>query len=184
MSRCTLGLFSVLLALSLATPVAAHHARHPQSPAAPGLECRTLVRFSPHGGVAAAVVGEIARAATRIRVALYGLNHPDLVAALIEARERGVQVALKLDKVQSAGEGQKAAIARLRAAGVSADVSELSRLLHDKFAVIDGRRVITGSFNWTTQAEDRHRENILISDCEELARVYEEEWAEIEIDRP
>jgi phosphatidylserine/phosphatidylglycerophosphate/cardiolipin synthase-like enzyme len=47
--------------------------------------------------------------------------------------------------------------------------------------VIDGRRVITGSFNWKTQAENHHRENVVIRECEDLARLYEEEWAEIEI---
>lgn len=64
------------------------------------------------------------------------------------------------------------------------EVSQLSRLLHDKFVVIDGRRVITGSFNWTTQAENRHRENVLILDCQDIARLYEEEWREIEVRTP
>lgn len=181
MRRLSLVLISVLLAVSLVSPVSARHAEHPQVPAPPGVECRTMVRFSPHGGVAAVIASELGRATNRIRVALYGLNHPTLVASLIDAKDRGVSVALKLDKVQSSGEGQKAAIARLREAGISVEVSELSRLLHDKFAVIDGRRIITGSFNWTTQAEDRHRENLLVFDCEDLARLYEEEWSDIEI---
>jgi phosphatidylserine/phosphatidylglycerophosphate/cardiolipin synthase-like enzyme len=177
-------LFSVLLIISLPSPVLAAQARHPQLPDPPGIECRTLPRFSPHGGAAAAISGELARATTRIRAALYGLNHPDLVTALIQAHERGVSVAIKLDKVQSAGKTQKEAIRRLRAAGVSVEVSELSRLLHDKFAVIDGRRVITGSFNWTNPAENRNRENLVILDCKDLPRVYEEEWAQIEIRAP
>jgi phosphatidylserine/phosphatidylglycerophosphate/cardiolipin synthase-like enzyme len=64
------------------------------------------------------------------------------------------------------------------------EVSQLSPLLHDNFVVIDGRLVITGSFNWTPQAENRHRENIVILDCEALARVYEEGWAEIDTRAP
>jgi phosphatidylserine/phosphatidylglycerophosphate/cardiolipin synthase-like enzyme len=59
-------------------------------------------------------------------------------------------------------------------------VSTVSRSLHNKFAVIDGRRILTGSFNWTNSAEDRNRENLLVLDCEELARRYEQEWVEIE----
>lgn len=184
MRRFVLVLGSAFLVASFPSPVLSEHARHPQVPDPPGVACRTLVRFSPHGGVAATLAGELAQATTRIRAALYGLNHPDLVGALIEAHERGVSVALKLDKVQSAGKRQKAAIQRLRAAGVAVEVSELSRLLHDKFVVIDGRRIITGSFNWTTQAENRHRENVVLHDCEDLARVYEEEWAAIEIKAP
>ena len=177
-------LLSILLLPFLVSPASAHHARHPQVPASAGVECRTLVRFSPHGGVATAIARELSRAKTRIRIAIYGLNHPDLVASLVAAQARGVSVALKLDKLQSSGRGQQTAIARLRAAGISTEISELSRLLHDKFAVIDGQRVITGSFNWTTQAENRHRENVLIFECQDLARLYEEEWLDIEIGTP
>jgi phosphatidylserine/phosphatidylglycerophosphate/cardiolipin synthase-like enzyme len=56
-------------------------------------------------------------------------------------------VAVKADKVQSAGKSQKAMIAKLEQAGIPVEVSTQSRLLHHKFAVVDGRWVITGSFN-------------------------------------
>ncbi len=127
-----------------------------------------------------AIAGEIARAERTIHAALYSLTHPELVTALIGAKRRGVEVVLRLDKRESKKNGQKEAIQRLRDAGVSVEESKHSRLLHHKFAVIDGRRILTGSFNWTKRAEDRNRENLLILDCATLAHVYEEEWAEIE----
>lgn len=37
-------------------------------------------------------------------------------------------------------------------------------LMHHKFCVIDGKIVVTGSYNWTYYAETRNVENILISD--------------------
>jgi hypothetical protein len=47
----------------------------------------------------------------------------------------GVDVALKLDKIESAGKTQAAMTAKLQAAGVPVQVSEQARLLHHKFAV-------------------------------------------------
>jgi phosphatidylserine/phosphatidylglycerophosphate/cardiolipin synthase-like enzyme len=49
---------------------------------------------------------------------------------------------------------------------------------HNKFAVIDGKRVITGSYNWTLKAE-QNWENLLFLDCPELAEKYEQEWERI-----
>ena len=35
-------------------------------------------------------------------------------------------------------------------------------LMHNKFAIIDGKSLVTGSFNWTLTAEERNEENLLI----------------------
>jgi len=35
------------------------------------------------------------------------------------------------------------------------------RILHDKFAVFDRRLVLTGSFNWSTSAEENNDENFI-----------------------
>lgn len=157
------------------------HAQHPQPLT---VTCQTAVRYSPHGGSAAAGIGVLNKAEKTIRVAIYGLTHSGLVNALVAAKQRGVDVAVKADKVQSAGKSQKAAIAKLEQAGIPVEVSTESRLLHHKFAVVDGRWVITGSFNWTISAENRNRENLVILDCPDLARSFTAEWDLIRPDEP
>ena len=159
----------------------ATHAPHP--PTDHSTSCQTLAHFSPHGSVADAIVGSLRDARQRVRVALYGLTAPPLVEALIKAHRRGVDVQVKLDRMQSQGKSQAEAVRALRAAGLSVQVSEFTRLLHDKFAVVDGRLILTGSYNWTGGAETSHRENLLILDCSDLARTFEAEWELIEIAR-
>ena len=93
---------------------------------------------------------------------MYGLTNAEIVDALLAAKRRGVDVALKLDKLESAGKTQAVMITKLQAAGVPVEVPTQVRHLHHRFAVIDGRYVITGSFNWTENAERRNRENLVI----------------------
>jgi phosphatidylserine/phosphatidylglycerophosphate/cardiolipin synthase-like enzyme len=124
-------------------------------------------------------VDTIGRARTSVHVAIYGLTSPAIEAALKERARAGIRVALKTDRTQSRARAQAALLARLREAGVSVAVSRSPRLLHDKFGVVDGRWVISGSFNWTTTAERRNRENLLIFDCPGLASLFEAEWGDI-----
>jgi phosphatidylserine/phosphatidylglycerophosphate/cardiolipin synthase-like enzyme len=174
---------TLLLGLVLAIPAAADHAVHPNPPGE-GTTCPTLVRFSPHGGAEQLVVETLRRARERVHVAIYGLTSPAIEAALHDLARAGVRVVLKADHVQSAGKAQAAALERLAAAGATVQVSRMSRLLHDKFAVVDGRWVITGSFNWTASAENRNRENVLVFDCPALAEAFEAEWEVITPDSP
>jgi cardiolipin hydrolase len=40
--------------------------------------------------------------------------------------------------------------------------------MHHKFAVVDGRRLITGSLNWTLTAIQSNKENILVTEEPDL----------------
>jgi phospholipase D len=115
---------------------------------------------------------------------MYGLTSRSIVDALIAAQSRGVDVAIKTDKKESEKHAQATLITKLKAAGVRVEVSTQQRNLHDKFAVIDGQRVITGSFNWTQNAELRNRENLVVLDCREIAAAFEREWQSIQQDAP
>ena len=170
------------LFLAVPPPAFGGHAQHPDP--IDTVTCQVDVRYSPHGGVAAAVISTLDGAGETIHVAMYGLTHAGIVDALIAAQGRRVEVVLKTDKVESAGRTQSAAIARLTDAGVTVEVSNMSRQLHDKFAVIDGKWIITGSFNWTSNAENRNRENLVILDCLDLAQSFEAEWELILPDAP
>lgn len=173
---------ALLLALVIASPAAADHAVHPSPPG--DIACPVTVRFSPHGGAEQIVVQTLRLARERVHVAIYGLTSPAIESALRDLAHAGVQVALKADRVQSAGKAQAAVLGRLEAAGATVQVSRMSRLLHDKFAVVDGRWVITGSFNWTASAENRNRENVLVFDCPALAETFDAEWEIITPDSP
>ena len=51
--------------------------------------------------------------------------------------------------------------------------------MHHKFMVVDGRRLATGSYNWTASAENWNRENLLVFDSPGLASKFLDEFRAI-----
>ena len=51
--------------------------------------------------------------------------------------------------------------------------------MHHKFAVIDNRYLINGSFNWTRQAVIGNRENVLVTDMYELRQPFIAEFEKL-----
>jgi len=135
---------------------------------------RVRVYFSPHGGAQAAVVEEIDRAAKEILVQSYNFSNKEIIAALRRAAASGVNVRLILDKsCRLDHEGSQAKAAQ--SVGPTFIDGEHA-IAHNKVMVIDGVRVITGSFNFTHAAEEKNAENLLILDSPELAASYRDNW--------
>ena len=53
---------------------------------------------------------------------------------------------------------------------------EPSYHMHDKFAVVDGEFVITGSFNWTYAAGSHNQENVCVVDAQFYTQKYTAEF--------
>jgi len=51
--------------------------------------------------------------------------------------------------------------------------------MHNKVIVIDGRYVITGSLNFSTNAETSNDENVIIIDNPDIARLYLQDFERV-----
>lgn len=52
-------------------------------------------------------------------------------------------------------------------------------IMHDKFCVLDNQRVITGSYNWSTNAEYKNNENVIITSDNKIATEYSFEFRKL-----
>jgi len=143
-----------------------------------GIQGDIQVFFSPNGGGQQAIVKEIGRAKSEILVAMYFLTERDISWTLVKAKERGLKVKVVLDQGQRTQKYAKGRFLSKKGVPVRYEYKS-SGLLHDKFAVIDNRIVITGSFNWTASAELRNNENLLVIFSPDLARKYKEEFLKL-----
>lgn len=49
-------------------------------------------------------------------------------------------------------------------------------IMHNKFVIVDGVTVETGSFNFTAAAESKNTENVLVLQDPAAAQRYSKEW--------
>lgn len=117
-------------------------------------------------------------------------GHPvrRLLDRLVERSKAGVRVRVVLDHGVPASrrvEGEEVpsagGAAYLRAAGIEVRWDEDARTTHTKSLVIDGRRCVVGSTNWTASALGKNREQSVLIDSRALAtdltKRFEALWA-------
>ena len=110
-----------------------------------------------------------------IYMATYSFTSKPIAEALAAAYKRGVDVKIVSD--QKANGAKYTAVTYLANAGVPIRTNGNYAIFHNKFMVIDGQTVETGSFNYTAAAWKSNAENaIVISGNPQLAAVYFKEW--------
>lgn len=139
--------------------------------AAPAFAGDITVAFSPDGGAEKAVVDVIGEAQHTIRLAAYGFTSKEIAAALVAAHNHGVDVEAVLDKSNQTARYSAATF--LTNASIPTRIDSQYAIMHNKFLVIDGVTVETGSFNYTTAASERNAENVIIlRDVPDVAAKY------------
>jgi phosphatidylserine/phosphatidylglycerophosphate/cardiolipin synthase-like enzyme len=134
-------------------------------------ETSIQAHFSPKGGCTAAIVAELTQARSEVLVMAYSFSCADIANALIAAAGRGVRVVVLLDRSNEAETYSE--LGDLEKHGMEVWIDACHAIAHNKVIVIDSRTVLTGSFNFTRQAEHENAENLLIlRDHSDLAALY------------
>ena len=118
------------------------------------------VHFSPKGGCAQAVVDAINEAKSQVLMMAYSFTYDPIVKALMEAHDRSVEVELIFDRSNEME--LRSDMPRCIEKGLKVLVDAEHPIAHNKVMIIDQKTVITGSFNFTRQAEDGNAENLLV----------------------
>ena len=142
--------------------------------AAPSIYAGTKVYFSPNGGSQEAVITEINKARKSIDIAMYSFTSREIAQALILAKQRQVNVRIVLDSAQLKDHFSKSRF--LSSKGINVKFHMGPGLMHDKFALIDARVLLTGSFNWTSSADKKNTENLLVITDKGLAQKYAKQF--------
>lgn len=104
----------------------------------------------------------------------YGFTSWPIIDAIVRAKGRGVAVAVLLDKSNETGRYSGATY--LVNHGIVPLIDDRPAIAHNKVMVIDGRAVVTGSFNFTAAAQHRNAENVLIVHDVAVAAAYRANW--------
>ncbi|OGI07471.1 MAG: hypothetical protein A2Y40_06090 [Candidatus Margulisbacteria bacterium GWF2_35_9] len=120
------------------------------------------VWFSPNGGARQQIVHLIQQTTENIDVAIYSFTSKELALSLLAAKESGRKIRLIADNRQSKGQGS--------VIGWLSEQIETKRLpagngrgiMHHKFMIIGDKYLVTGSYNWSENAELYNYENMMI----------------------
>jgi cardiolipin synthase len=106
------------------------------------------------------LIQEIGQAQKKMNIAMFTLTHPAIAEALIQAKKRGVEVAVAVDYYTAKGASKKT-LAAMQKEGLRIYLSQGRELLHHKWALIDDNILVIGSANWTKAAFSKNHDFLL-----------------------
>lgn len=133
--------------------------------------------FSPDDGVLDRLVDLVDGAQESVYFLAFSFTSSELADALAAAAERGAQVAGVMDEGQLNNTGGQFDF--FRQAGIDVRVDPDGSNLHDKVLIIDGHIVVTGSYNFSNNAEFRNDENTLVIYDPSVAEMYLEQFQQV-----
>lgn len=168
----------ILLPLCLLLAAAQVRTRTQKPPVPAVVDGDIAVFFAPDGGCLSAIAWQVQEARKSIDVQAFLLSTKRIAEPLIAAHRRGVAVRVIFDREQA---DQNVSLdEKLAEAGIPVFYDSPAKgKAHDKVMIIDGRTVITGSFNFTLAADESNAENMLvIRDRPAIAAAYQRHFAD------
>jgi len=116
-------------------------------------------------------------AVDELLICVFTISDDRLSDAIMNAHRNGLTVRVISDNDKMYDRGSD--VGRLSQAGVNVRIDLSPEHMHHKFMIIDGRTVMTGSYNWTRSGETRNEENLISVDDPQLAIRFTEEFERI-----
>ena len=134
--------------------------------------------FSPINDTIPPLLKEIQSAKKSIHFMAFSFTHDRLGDAMLERFKSKVDVRGVFEKRQN--DDQYSEYKDMKKAGIPVVLDKNNGTMHHKVIVIDGETVITGSYNFSKNAETRNRENLLIiKGNSEIAEAYLAEFERV-----
>ncbi len=136
------------------------------------------VYFSPEDGTLEHILTAVNAAQESISFMAYSFTSDELAEVLRERAQAGVNVSGVFDEDQyHSNAGTE--FDTLKDAGIDVRLDGNPRLMHHKVIIIDHKVVITGSYNFSNNAEHNNDENTLIIHNQDIAAKFLAEFQQI-----
>ena len=132
--------------------------------------------FSPDEPCDIKLVKFVESAKVSLDIAIYDINLDQLVHAIL-VQSKKISVRLVVDKKQA--HGSHSSVSLLRKAGVQLRFGHQRGIMHNKFSIIDGKRLETGSFNYTGHAATANQENQMYLSTPSVVGKYVERFEKV-----
>ena len=134
--------------------------------------------FSPGDQCRNRICDLLREAVESVDICVFTITDNIISDSIIDTHARGVNVRVISDNDKAQDKGSD--LQRMKRMGVGVAFDHTADHMHHKFAVFDGRVLVSGSYNWTRSAADRNEENIIVTDdrrlVERFAGKFESLW--------
>ncbi len=136
------------------------------------------IHFSPDDNFRSSRLLPLLQNATQsVHLMAFSFTSQDIADALVVLHQRGLNVEIIVDSGQA---GQASSqYDDLLVLNLNIRRDGQSHKLHHKVIIIDGRYVVTGSYNFSENAESRNDENSVVIDNQAIAQLFEQEFSDI-----
>ena len=132
----------------------------------------TEALFTPHHNCAGRIVELFKAARTGVDVCVFTITDDRISDTIIQSHHRGVKVRIVTDNDKCFDPGSD--IERFRDAGIPVRQDRTPNHMHHKFAIFDGKILLSGSYNWTRSASQCNEENLLLTSEKRLVEPFRE----------
>ncbi|MCG8457384.1 MAG: phospholipase D-like domain-containing protein [Holophagales bacterium] len=140
------------------------------------------VLFEPGDQVPPHLISLVDSCRKCLDICVFTITDNRISSPILAAHRRGVRVRIVTDSDKATDPGSD--VRMLAEQGIEVRYDFLPSHMHHKFAVFDGRILVTGSYNWTRGAAENNYENLLITDDRRFVYPFVEElerlWQQLE----
>lgn len=138
--------------------------------------------FSPKGGCEQNILYMLDKTKSNLLIQAYQLTNKNIINKLIDLHKQGIQIIIILDKsmlrYNDDEKDYNDYVKMLSDNNITIYIDNKPAIAHSKVMIIDDKYLITGSYNFTFNAENRNVENMLIFDSLQLCKIYKVDFNE------
>ncbi len=135
------------------------------------------VCFSPDEPCDVKLAKFVMSAEKSLDIAIYDLNLAPMTNHFLDAAKKGLKVRVLVDRRQAMTE--KSLVPKLVASGADVRLGKQRGIMHNKFVIVDGKMIETGSFNFTNGAAFSNNENQLYLADPAIVKRYRDRFEEL-----
>ena len=136
------------------------------------------IHFSPDDNFRSSrLIPLLQQAQQSVHILAFALTSQTIADELVSLKQQGVEVKIVVDSVSSSQYSSQYNNLLAKEIDIRRDGQPFK--LHHKVIIIDGHYVITGSYNFSENAESRNDENSVVIDSSAIASSFEAEFIDI-----
>jgi len=133
--------------------------------------------FSPGDTCRKLIIEAIEHAENTLDICVFTISDDRISNVIRNAFKRGLGIRIISDNHKMLDLGSD--IQDLANEGMDVKIDTTPFHMHHKFMIIDGKKTLTGSYNWTRSAEEKNEENIVLINDIRTATTFQLEFEKL-----